>query len=278
MEIKVLNKIIEEIENLGLDQLLTGCKKYDSIFKVIPQMVVALNGLNLEFFRVRDIDDNVNEGTPCSFSYKPESLKPAINRLNLEGESTFYGALFPHISMKESNVECGKEFYISKWTIDGSANLILYRLFDSQELVHNKKASEAIDYFSSVKQDGSIDLLFAIADNILSIKEGTNKYNLTALYANYLRRNRTPELKNEDGEKGKIKIDGFLYRSVKSNNHDELNLALFPDVIDKWAKLNYVLKGSIDDAYEIITGVKGIFNGEEIKWSDSIEQFRLKEL
>lgn len=278
MDIKFLNNTIKGIEELDSDQLLMGCKKYDSIFKHIPNMVISLNGLNLEFFRVRDYNDNVNESSPSSFSYKPEHLKPAMSRLNLEGESTFYGALFPHISIKESNVEFGKEFYISKWTIDGSANLILYRLFDSQELVHNKKASEAIDYFTNIRQDDSIDLLFAIADNLLSTKEGTNKYNLTALYANYLRRNRTPELKNEDGEKGKIKIDGFLYRSVKSNNPDELNLALFPDVIDKWAKLNYVLKGSIDESYEIITGIKGIFNGEEIKWSDTIEQFKLNEL
>lgn len=46
-------------------------------------------------FRVRDVGYNVNELLPSSFSYKPQSLTPKLNRLYLQGASLNYGAICP---------------------------------------------------------------------------------------------------------------------------------------------------------------------------------------
>ena len=73
-------------------------------------------------------------------------------------------------------------------------------------------------------------------------------------------------------------IDGFIYKSVKSTNPDELNLAFFPDVIDKWAHLQYVLRGRLNDLGDTITGFKGVYNGKEIQWSEVEKQYKFAEL
>ena len=129
---------------------------------------------------------------------------------------------------------------MSKWTIDESARLSLYRFFTPQELIKNPKASAVISYVDSTRHDGTTILLSMISNKLTSNIENRNEYNFTALYASYLRRRRNLWVKDEDGNDIKMKFDGFIYKSVKSNNSDELNLAFFPDVIDKWANLDYV--------------------------------------
>lgn len=117
-----------------------------------------------------------------------------------------------------------------------------------------------------------------ISNKLTSNIENRNEYNFTALYASYLRRRRNLWVKDEDGNDIKMKFDGFIYKSVKSNNSDELNLAFFPDVIDKWANLDYVLKGTINDLYSTITAFKGVYNGKDILWSKTKEEYKLKNL
>ena len=85
-------------------------------------------------------------------------------------------------------------------------------------------------------------------------------------------------MKDEDGNEVRLRIDGFIYKSVKSTNPDELNLAFFPDVIDKWAHLQYVLRGRLNDLGDTITGFKGVYNGKEIQWSEVEKQYKFAEL
>ena len=52
----------------------------------------------------------------------------------------------------------------------------------------------------------------------------------------------------------------------------------FPDVIDKWAHLQYVLRGRLNDLGDTITGFKGVYNGKEIQWSEVEKQYKFAEL
>ena len=52
----------------------------------------------------------------------------------------------------------------------------------------------------------------------------------------------------------------------------------FPDVIDKWAHLQYVLRGRLNDLGDTITGFKGVYNGKEIQWSEEEKQYKFAEL
>ena len=87
-----LEKTIKEIEQLTPTQLNEGYGVYDKIFRKLPIIACEPIEESLQFFRVRIADRSVNEQIPSSFSYKPQSLNPKINRLNMQGESMFYGA------------------------------------------------------------------------------------------------------------------------------------------------------------------------------------------
>lgn len=274
----VLNEIITEIEELDNKQLLKNCNKYDKVFNEFPKMVVTPIDFPLFFYRIRIANGTIDEMSPSSFSYKPESLNPKMNRLNLDGESVFYGSIYPHTAIRELCIKPNSEFYLSKWSIDASARLSLYRLFTPQELIQNKKASAVISYVENTRYDGTTKLLSMISSKLTSNIENRNEYNFTALYASYLRRRRNLCVKDEDGNEIKLRFDGFIYKSVKSNNSDELNLAFFPDVIDKWAKLDYVLKGTINYLYNTITALKGVYNGNEIQWNKAKEEYGLDKL
>lgn len=69
--------------------------------------------------------------------------------------------------------------------------------------------------------------------------------------------------------------DGFLYKSVKSNNPDEINLAIFPEIIDKWASLDFVIKGTINESYDKMLGVIGILNEDKMVWNNTIKPYNL---
>ena len=274
----ILNEIITEIEKLDNEQLSKNYEKYEHVFNNFPKMVAAPIYFPLFFYRIRIANGTIDEMSPFSFSYKPESLNPEMNRLNLSGESVFYASIYPHTAIRELCIQPNTEFYLSKWTIDESARLSLYRFFTPQELIKNPKASAVISYVDSTRHDGTTILLSMISNKLTSNIENRNEYNFTALYASYLRRRRNLWVKDEDGNDIKMKFDAFIYKSVKSNNSDELNLAFFPDVIDKWANLDYVLKGTINDLYSTITAFKGVYNGKDILWSKTKEEYKLKNL
>ena len=242
-----LSKIITEIEQLDAEQLSENYEKFECVFKEIPRMVAAPIKFPLATYRIRVAEGIIDDLIPSSFSYKPERLKPGINRLNLSGESVFYGSIFPQTPIRELDIKPNTEFYLSKWTIDKNANLSLYRLFTPKELVQNKRAAATISYVNSIRNDNTTTLLSMISNKLTSNISSRNEYNFTALYASYLRRNRNFCVKDEDGNEVRLRIDGFIYKSVKSTNPDELNLAFFPDVIDKWAHLQYVLRGRLND-------------------------------
>ena len=222
-----LSKIITEIEQLDAEQLSENYEKFECVFKEIPRMVAAPIKFPLATYRIRVAEGIIDDLIPSSFSYKPERLKPGINRLNLSGESVFYGSIFPQTPIRELDIKPNTEFYLSKWTIDKNANLSLYRLFTPKELVQNKRAAATISYVNSIRNDNTTTLLSMISNKLTSNISSRNEYNFTALYASYLRRNRNFCVKDEDGNEVRLRIDGFIYKSVKSTNPDELNLAFF---------------------------------------------------
>ena len=92
-----------------------------------------------------------------------------------------------------------------------------------------------------------------------------------------MRRNRIfYKLKDEEGNKRNVSIDGFLYKSIKSDNPNELNIALFPDIIDNWGILDSVYKCSVNESFDIIIGYKGVYDVTEIKWNNSKFHYRLE--
>lgn len=273
-----LSKIITKIEQLDAEQLSENYEKFECVFKEFSRMVAAPIDFPLATYRIRVAEGIIDDLIPSSFSYKPERLKPGINRLNLSGESVFYGSIFPQTPIRELDIKPNTEFYLSKWTIDKNANLSLYRLFNPNELVQNKRAAATISYVNSIRNDNTTTLLSMISSKLTSNISSRNEYNFTALYASYLRRNRNFCVKDEDGNEVRLRIDGFIYKSVKSTNPDELNFAFFPDVIDKWAHLQYVLRGRLNDLGDTIKGFKGVYNGKEIQWSEVEKQYKFAEL
>ena len=194
----------------------------------------------------------------------------------MQGESIFYGALYPCTAIKECGIEQNQKFYLSRWVIPKEAHLTMYRIFSEQELVTNKKIAGLIQYVKSKGYNDSTKLLSILSEKLTSVQEGSAKYNFTALYANYMRRNRSHEPKDQDGNNVHFTADGFLYKSVKSNNPNEINLAIFPEVIDKWARLDLVIKGTINESFDIMTGIPGELKDTKIEWSNVIKSFKLE--
>lgn len=275
MDDLLLEKTIKQIEQIAPAQLNESYGVYEEVFRKLPSIGCSPLDFSLDFFRVRDVDSNVNEHLPSSFSYKPQSLNPKLNRLNLQGESVFYGAIYPYTAIKECGIKQEQEFYLSKWFIPEEAHLTMYRLFSEPELVTNEKAAKLLQYVNSRGYNDSTRLLSILAEKLTSEQDGMAKYNFTALYASFMRRNRFHELEDEDGNKVHFKADGFLYKSVKSNNPNEINLAIFPDVIDKWASLDFVIKGTINESYDKMLGVIGILNEDKIVWNNTIKPYNL---
>ena len=146
-----LSKIITEIEQLDAEQLSENYENFECVFKEFPRMVAAPIDFPLATYRIRVAEGIIDDLIPSSFSYKPERLKPGINRLNLSGESVFYGSIFPQTPIRELDIKPNTEFYLSKWTIDKNANLSLYRLFNPKELAQNKRAAVTISYVNSIR-------------------------------------------------------------------------------------------------------------------------------
>ena len=88
-----LSKIITEIEQLDAEQLSENYENFECVFKEFPRMVAAPIDFPLATYRIRVAEGIIDDLIPSSFSYKPERLKPGINRLNLSGESVFYGSI-----------------------------------------------------------------------------------------------------------------------------------------------------------------------------------------
>ena len=97
----ILNEIITEIEKLDNEQLSKNYEKYEHVFNNFPKMVAAPIYFPLFFYRIRIANGTIDEMSPFSFSYKPESLNPEMNRLNLSGESVFYASIYPHTAIRE---------------------------------------------------------------------------------------------------------------------------------------------------------------------------------
>lgn len=147
--------------------------------------------------------------------------------------------------------------------------------FSEQELVTNKKVAGLIQQVKSKGYNDSTKLLSILSEKLTSERKGIGKYNFTALYASYMRRNRFHKPQDETGKKVRFMADGFLYKSVKSNNPDEINLAIFPEIIDKWASLDFVIKGTINESYDKMLGVIGILNEDKIVWNNTIKPYNL---
>ena len=248
-----LNDVIKRIDGYEENIISSKYDEYEKFFMHFPIIGAAPIDFSFPVFRVRPVEDNVDESSPSSFSYKPQKLIPAKSRLNLKGESVFYGSIYPQTAIKERGIKPNKEFYMSKWIIN-KRDLTLYRLFNHEELTSNEKASAIINYVDSVRNDDTTKQLSLISEKLTSTINEANKYNFTALYASYVRRNRIfYKLKDEEGNKRNVSIDGFLYKSIKSDNPNELNIALFPDIIDNWGILDSVYKCSVNESIDIIT-------------------------
>ena len=140
MDNLLLEKTIKEIEQLTTTQLNERDGVYDKIFRKLPIIACEPIKDSLHFFRVRIADRSVNEQIPSSFSYKPQSLNAKINRLNMQGESMFYGALYPYTAIKECGIGQNQDFYLSRWFIPKEAQLTMYRIFFRTRILYKQKS------------------------------------------------------------------------------------------------------------------------------------------
>ena len=120
-----LNDVIKRIDGYEENIISSKYDEYEKFFMHFPIIGTAPIDFSFPVFRVRPVEDNVDESSPSSFSYKPQKLIPAMSRLNLKGESVFYGSIYPQTAIKERGIKPNKEFYMSKWIIN-KRDLTLY--------------------------------------------------------------------------------------------------------------------------------------------------------
>lgn len=103
-----------------------------------------------------------------------------------------------------------------------------------------------------------------LGEIMMSTEEGNAKYMVSALYANFVYKFRPKLL--PDGNYMKP-FDGLLYPSTKIEDKIEWNMAIKPECIDKYASLQYVVRGKVEkDLRSINYSDIGFCKNGEIHW------------
>lgn len=269
---KFHSKLDEYVHSAKIMDEQTFRRTYENEQGSLPFIVIQLSNTPLSLYRSRlerKVGPKEDLLSPQTFSYVPLSLTnsyfPSLQRANFSGQSVFYGSLSPKTNFREisEDVTAGEEVYMAKWNISSDAKLMLCRVFSSRGILYNdnfrkifKLDDENSDVFDSFFQK--------LGDKLMSTEEGCAKYLVSALYANFVY-NLQPMFLT-DGSKVKS-FDGILYPSAKMVDGSEFNVAIKPKCIDRYATLQYVIRGKVSkDLHTVNYSDIGFCKGGEIHW------------
>jgi len=266
------SKLDEYVNSAKTMDEQTFRRTYENDQGTLPFSVIRLPDIPLSLFRSRlerGVGSKEDLSSPQTFSYVPLASTnadfPKLQRANFSGQSIFYGSLSPTTNFREisEDVTAGEEIYMAKWNITADANLMFYKVLPPQGVFLNEYLrkmlgldEEASNAFESYFQK--------LGEIIMSTEEGNAKYLVSALCANFVYKFKPSDL--PDGSKIKP-FDGILYPSTKMEDGSELNVAIKPECIDRYATLQYVIRGKVaKDLRSINYSDIGFCKDGEIHW------------
>lgn len=264
-----------------LDEYVEAAKTMDEqIFRqsfekeqgVLPFSSIQLSDIPISLYRSR-LERKVIKGedlsSPQTFSYVPLASTnenfPSLQRANFSGQSIFYGSLSPTTNFREisEDVTAGEEVYLAKWNFSPNAKLMLSRVLPRKEAFLTDTFRKIFE-LDEEKSEAFESFFQKLGDIMMSTEDGISKYLVSALYANFIYRFSPKVL--PDGSKIKP-FDGILYPSAKVGDGSEWNMAIKPECIDKYATLQYVIRGKVaKDLRSVEFSDIGFCKKGEIHW------------
>ena len=265
-------KLDEYVRSSKIMDEKTFRRTYEKDQGTLPFNVIQLAQIPVSLYRSRlerKVGSSEDLSSPQTFSYVPLTSTnehfPNLQRANFSGQSIFYGSLSPTTNFREisSDVTVGEEIYMAKWNISPDANLMLNWVLPPKGTIIN----DNIRHIFGLDEDMSeaFEAFFRKLGNIMmSTEEGESKYLVSALYANFVYKFRPKNL--PDGSKIKP-FDGIVYPSTKVEDGSEWNIAIKPECIDKFATLQYVVRGTVaKDLRSVDFSDIGFCKNGEIHW------------
>lgn len=265
-------KLDEYVRSSKIMDEKTFRRTYEKDQGTLPFNVIQLAQIPVSLYRSRlerKVGSSEDLSSPQTFSYVPLTSTnehfPNLQRANFSGQSIFYGSLSPTTNFREisSDVTAGEEIYMAKWNISPDANLMLNWVLPPKGTIIN----DNIRHIFGLDEDMSeaFEAFFRKLGNIMmSTEEGKSKYLVSALYANFVYKFRPKNL--PDGSKIKP-FDGIVYPSTKVEDGSEWNIAIKPECIDKFATLQYVVRGTVaKDLRSVEFSDIGFCKNGEIHW------------
>ena len=195
----------------------------------------------------RDIIDWEDLSSPQTFSYVPRALCnerfPRLQRANFTGQSVFYASLAPLINFREIglDVAAGDEVYMAKWKILKGTSLAFSRIIPREDSIAYNYVRKIFNVYED-SGDTAGDYFAKLAKIFMSTEKGSSKYLVSALYANFIFHFDPKVISNG----GSIKpFDGIIYPSTKVDDRNALNVAIRPESIDRYATLQFVVRGKV---------------------------------
>lgn len=265
-------KLDEYVRSSKIMDEKTFRRTYEKDQGTLPFNVIQLAQIPVSLYRSRlerKVGSSEDLSSPQTFSYVPLTSTnehfPNLQRANFSGQFIFYGSLSPTTNFREisSDVTAGEEIYMAKWNISPDANLMLNWVLPPKGTIIN----DNIRHIFGLDEDMSeaFEAFFRKLGNIMmSTEEGKSKYLVSALYANFVYKFRPKNL--PDGSKIKP-FDGIVYPSTKVEDGSEWNIAIKPECIDKFATLQYVVRGTVaKDLRSVEFSDIGFCKNGEIHW------------
>lgn len=245
---------------------------YENDQGTLPFSVIRIPDIHISLYRsrlARFVNENEDLSAPQTFSYVPLASTnadfPKLQRANFSGQSIFYGSLSPTTNFREisEDVTAGEEIYMAKWIISPDANLMLYKVLPSKGAFLNEYLRKMLG-LDEETSDAFESFFQKLGEILMSTEEGNAKYLVSALCANFVYKFQPLIL--PDGSKIKP-FDGILYPSTKVEEGNEWNMAIKPECIDQYAKLQYVIRGKVaKDLCSIDYSDIGFCNKGVIHW------------
>lgn len=225
-------------------------RTFEKDFRALPFSIIRLSNIPISLYRSR-LERKVREeedlSSPQTFSYVPLASVnehfPNLQRANFSGQSVFYGSLSSITNFREisEDVTAGEEIYMAKWNISPDADLMLNRVLPPKGAFFKDNFRQLFGLDKEISD--AFESFFQKLGNIMmSTEEGFSKYLVSALYANFVYKFQ-PKLLPDGGIMKPF--DGLLYPSTKMEDGSELNMAIKPECIDKYATLQYVVRGKV---------------------------------
>lgn len=259
----ILNNFIHDVSSgKRTEEELYNDFKDKDVMLLLP---VRLDSIKY-VYRGRFVDDKKeNIYCPQTFSYIPEIVenkeKIKRGRMNLSGQSLFYASVSPETNFKEIRLDVtkGNIVYVGRWEI-----------VDPKELRFFPLIKDAIDRLSNQPYMSETKALLAQFYNTMENpyeESDKNAYLVTAIIADKILKTKIKDVNIPYVVSGEIYYDGIFYPSVQAKSDKEYNLALKPEVVDKYLRLNYVVKGIVnEDLHSITTSEIGYNHNGKIDW------------